>query len=336
MRAVQFHSAHDVRLSDVPSPVPAPGEVLVRVRAVSICPSDWRLYHYGHAGGVVPDHPLIQGHEFSGDVVALGDGVDSPAVGTRVAVEPSWYCGKCDMCLRGLTNVCRHQVFPSFPPHDGALAEFIACPAYATYPLPDEASYIEGALVEPLGVAVHALEMAAPPPGSRLLILGAGLIGYCAVRIAQLRGLTSIAAVEPVDGRREAVRKLGADPVAASARDLLDAGYEADVVIECAGEAQAVEDALEIVMPAGRVVVVGIPHPERLCFEANVPRRKELTVIFSRRSRENLAECVQLLSSGQVDLKSIPIRTFTLEQVAEAMDATAERPGDMLRALVLP
>jgi L-iditol 2-dehydrogenase len=178
--------------------------------------------------------------------------------------------------------------------------------------------------------------MADPPPDARLLILGAGLIGYCAVRVAQLRGFTSIAVVEPVDGRREFVHRLCADPAVASARELLDAGFEADVVIECAGEAQAVEDALELAVPEGRVVVVGIPHPERLCFEANVPRRKELTVIFSRRSRENLAECVQLLSSGQVDLKSIPIRTFTLEQVAEAMDATAERPGDMLRALVLP
>jgi L-iditol 2-dehydrogenase len=336
LRAARLHGPGDVRLDEVPVPEPAAGEVLVRVRAVLICASDVRMYWDGHAGGVVPEEPISQGHEFSGDIAALGEGVAEPAAGTRVAVEPSWHCGECDMCLSGHENICRHIVFPSFPPRNGALAEYIACPAGAVYPIPPSATYVEGALLEPLGVAIHAVRLARLEPTHAVAILGAGAIGVCTLLYAKQMGVERITVVEPVDGRREWVRRHGAGSVAASARELIDAGWEADIVFECAGEGAAVEDALHLAKPAGKVIVVGIPHPERISFEANIPRRKELTIIFSRRSRDTLPEAVELAASGRIDLSVIPIRRFTLDQTAEAIGATASRPGDMLRAAVLP
>jgi len=336
LRAARLHGPRDVRLEDVPVPALAPGEVLVRVRAVSICASDCRMYWDGHAGGVIPDHPMIQGHEFSGDVVEAGEGVTEPRIGSRVAIEPSWGCGSCDMCRRGLPNLCRHIVFPSFPQRDGALAEYIACPADATYPLPDSISYIEGALIEPFGVGLHAVRLADPQPGDRLCILGAGAIGLSVLLCARLRGVSSIAVVEPVPGRREWPQRLGAEPVVATADELIDAEFDADIVLECAGEGLAIEQALHLARPAGKVMVVGIPHPERISFEASIPRRKELTLIFTRRSRDTLAESVDLVASGRIDLKSFPVRTYSLDQAAEAIEATAERRGDMLRAVVMP
>jgi L-iditol 2-dehydrogenase len=336
MRAARLYGRHDVRIEEVPTPVPGPGEVLVRVRAVAICPSDWRLYEDGHAGGVVPDHPIIQGHEFSGDVVAHGPGVDGPPIGARVAVEPSWHCGHCDSCQRGLTHLCRNQVFPSFPQRDGALAEYIACPAYACCVLPEGIPYVHGALAEPLTVGLHALRLAAPRPDEQVIILGAGMVGLSVLMCARAMGLPKIALVEPVQGRRQRAAALGADPAVPTAEDLRAEALEGDVIFECAGEGAAVEQALSLARPSGRVVVVGIPHPERISFEADVPRRRELTIIFSRRSRGELQDALSLMASSKIDLSRLPVCEFPLEKTKEALDLTAARPGDALRAVVLP
>ncbi len=308
----------------------------MRVRAVSICASDVRMYWDGHAGGVVPNEPISQGHEFSGEVAALGPGVAGPAVGTRVAVEPSWHCGECDMCLSGHENLCRNIVFPSFPPRNGALAECIACPAHAVFPIPDSVSYVEGALLEPLGVAIHAVRLARPEPDCSIAVLGAGAIGTCVLGVLRALGHERLALVEPIAGRREWAARFTSRPPVADAQALVAAGQEADVVFECAGENSAIKDALRLARPAGTVVVVGIPHPERISLDANVPRRKELTVIFSRRSRSTLDKAVAMVAGGRLDLGAFPVRQYTLEQTAEAIEATASRPGDMLRAVVLP
>ena len=336
MRAARLHAARDIRLDEVPLPEPSAGEVLVRVRAVSICASDVRMYWDGHAGGVVPEAPISQGHEFSGEIAALGEGVGGPPVGTRVAVEPSWHCGECDMCRSAHENLCRNIVFPSFPPRNGALAEYIACPADAVCPLPDTVSDIEGALVEPLGVALHAVRLARPRPGAEIAVLGAGAIGACVLATLRAYGHERLALAEPIAGRRDWAARFTSLPPVASAQDLLASGYEADLVFECAGENSAIEDALGLARPAGTVVVVGIPHPERISLDANIPRRKELTVIFSRRSRATLEEAVTLVAEGRLDLAAFPVRRYTLGQTAGAIEATASRPGDMLRAVVLP
>jgi len=336
VKAARLYAPREVRIEEVPTPEAGPGEVLVRVRAVSVCPSDLRLYQEGHASGVVPDHPMIQGHEFSGDIVALGEGVAEPPVGTRVAVEPSWHCGKCDMCRRGLVNVCRNIVFPSFPQRDGALAEYLACPDFSVCPLPEGVSYTEGALIEPLSVGIHAVRLAQVSPEDKVCLLGAGAIGMCTMLAAQAQGVCDLALVEPLEDRQRWPGELGADPVAASYHDLLDLGYEADMVFECSGDNQAIDQALRLARPGGKVIVVGIPHPDEVTFDSTVPRRHELTVIFSRRSRNTLQHAVELLASGQVNLKAMPTREFTLEQTAEAMEATAARPGEMLRAIIIP
>jgi L-iditol 2-dehydrogenase len=336
MKAARLHAPRDIRIEEIPTPRPAAGEVLVRVRAVSICASDWRLYTDGHSGGVVPDHPIIQGHEFAGDVVALGEGVTAPSVGTRVAVEPSWHCGRCDQCQRGYTNICRNVVFPSFPPRDGALAEYIACPVTCVCPLPETVSYAEGALVEPLGVAIHAVRLARPQAGERIVILGAGAIGTCTLLVLKAYGCSLPAVVEPVAGRREWPARLGAAPLVADYQELLNAGIEADIVFECSGDNAALAQAMRLARPAGRVMMVGIPQPEQVSFDASVARRRELTVVFTRRSRDTLTEAVGLAATGRVDLAAFPIRRYSLAQAMAAMEATGARPGDMLRAVVFP
>ena len=321
MRAARLHAAKDVRIEDIPVPSPGPDELLIRVRAVAICPSDWRLWESGDAGGAPLTAPIIQGHEFAGEVVETG---------TRVAIEPSWHCGHCDQCAKGRYNICRNVRFPSFPPVDGALAEYAAVPAVNAQPLPDNLSFIEGALAEPLGVAIHALRLCEPLPEERILVLGAGMIGVCALQLLRLRGCTRVEVIEPSAGRRRLAEGMGAKCVAVGGQS------EPDVVLECSGYSGAVKEAMELAAPGGRIAVVGIPHPERVEFDANLPRRKELSLVFARRSRDTLAEAVALIATGQVDLTAIPVRRFPLEQAADAIALTGKRPGSVLRAIVEP
>jgi L-iditol 2-dehydrogenase len=335
MKAARLYGAKDIRVEEVPTPQPGPGEVLIRVRAVAVCPSDLRIYQDGHASGTYPDHPLIQGHEFAGDITELGPGVEGWALGTRVAVDPFWYCGACDMCQAGHTNLCRKIVVPSFPQRDGALAEYIACPVYSLRLLSEGTTYLEGALVEPLSNAVHAVNLANLEPGQSVVILGAAAMGMSVLLVARALGAGQIAVVEPLEGRRGWPSELALGPVAASYQELADAGLEFDVVFECSGNHKAFNQALLLAKPAARVIIVGVPHPDDVTFNSVAPRRKELTIIFSRRSRES-AQAMELLAQGKVDLKAFAVHQFTLEQTQEAFEATAAQPGDMLRAMVIP
>ena len=233
-------------------------------------------------------------------------------------------------------NLCRNVVFPSFPQRDGALAEYIACPAHAVEPLPDGVSYVEGALIEPLGVGIHAVRLSGVGPDDRIAVLGAGTIGMCTLLVAVAEGVAGFAVVEPLEGRQAWPRQLGAAPVCASHEELLEKDFEADIVFECSGDNEAVEQAMLLARPGGKVMVVGIPHPDEVTFNSTIPRRRELTITFSRRSRNTLKEGVELIASGRVDLKPLPTREFALERTAEAMEATAARHGDMLRAVVVP
>lgn len=339
MRAARLHGARDVRIEDVPAPKPGPGEALVRVRAVCICPSDWRMYVDGHAGGVAPDRPIIQGHEFAGEIVAFGPGVEPSRPGldvsARVAVEPSWPCGTCDLCQAGRGNICRNVRFPSFPPVDGALAEYIACPISALAVMPEVLSFEEGALAEPLGVSMHAVRLADPQPGHTICILGAGVIGMGCLVLSQARRAGEITMVEPVAARQTLPVHRGAHQVAASYLELVQRGYEADIVLECSGDSAALDQAVRLARPGGRIVVVGIPRDERITFDMSIARRRELTVVFSRRSHETIVEAVDLLASRRVDFAELPMRRYALEDAEDALIATG-RAGEALRAVVLP
>ena len=337
MKAAKLFGACDVRVVETPRPEPAEDEVLIRVRAVLICASDVAIYQNGcAAGGVYPEGPMIQGHEFSGEIVAAGPEAQAPPIGSRVAVEPSWHCGECQVCQEGLYTLCPNVVFPSFPSHDGAMAEYIACPDFSVAVLPDNVSDIEGALTEPLGVGIHAVRLAELAGDETVAILGAGMIGISTMMAACCQGVEDITMAEPVAARREFAEQMGAQMTAPDAATLAEAGIRPEVVFECSGDEAALAECLELVRPNGRVVAVGIPEVDKLCIDIVRPRRNQITVIFSRRSLNTLETAVELLATGQVDFSSIPVRTFELEQAPQAFELVAEGPGPELRTVVLP
>lgn len=339
MKAAFMTAPDQIQVMEAPTPEPQTGQVLLAVKAVAVCASDIHIFHHGHSSGVYPSRPLIPGHEFSGQVAEIGPGVTGLQVGDRVACEPSWHCGKCDMCLQGLTNLCRNVVFPSFPDVQGAMAEYIAVPAHALYKLPDHVSYDAGALVEPLGVGLHAVRLSGLQKGQAVAILGAGAIGVSVLDICIWSGADKLFVVEPLPGRQAFPASLGAE-VFGSAEELLEL-FEADgshppVVFEAAGAATSFAETLPLVRPEGTAVIVGIPEPDEQTFAAHIPRRKELTVRFTRRSRNTLEDCVTLAAEGKVHLEQYPTRHLSLDQAAEAMQAAMDKPGDMLRAIVTP
>ncbi|MBC7289084.1 MAG: alcohol dehydrogenase catalytic domain-containing protein [Armatimonadetes bacterium] len=339
MKAAKLFGPRDTRVVEVDRPTPGPGEILVRVKAVAICPSDLRLWEDGHAGGTYPDHPFTQGHEFSGIIEELGANVDGPSPGTRVAVTPLWPCGHCDLCREGLDNICRNIVFPSFPQADGAMAEFMVVPSWAVEPLPENVDFVQAALVEPLQAALHGVEIADLRQGGPVAVVGAGIIGLSVLQVLRARGIEDILVAEPAKENRALAERLGARKTAPYAADLLaqlpSLDQQPRVVFECSGHPAAFAQAMELCRPAGQVVIIGVPHPDIIEFDTRPPRRKELRFVFSRRyNKRDLPAAVELLREGKVDLGTYPVMTFSLDDAAEAMRIAATRPPGVLRVAV--
>ena len=209
MRAVLQHGIRQVRLAELPEPKPGPGEVLLRTRAVTLCASDLHIYAEGNVGGVSWDRPFVPGHEVSA-IIEDPNGSDfSP--GAPVVMDPAVPCRSCEMCSAGSFHLCLDLKFCDLPPVDGAMRELIAWPADRVYALPSSVDIVEAPLIEPLCVAIHALELAPDLRGARVSIAGCGAIGLFTLQMARLRGAGRIFATDPIPERLAVAKELGAD-----------------------------------------------------------------------------------------------------------------------------
>ncbi|MGY1707330.1 2,3-butanediol dehydrogenase [Geodermatophilus sp. SYSU D00697] len=274
MRAARFHAREDVRIEDVPDPTPGPGQVKLRNAYAGICGSDLHVYHSPENSGLdyTQPHPItgsmppqVLGHEFSGTVVELGEGVDGVAVGDRVAVWPVYHCGHCAACRAGMVNTCRSFGFHGLTSDGGGMAEYTTVPATMLHLLPDGVDLRMGALVEPMAVAWHAVDLGEVRPGGSALVAGAGPIGIGVYFALRARGVETLVVSEPSAARREAVQRLGATHVVDPTADDLAAvvadvtgGDGVDVAFDAAGAGAAVTSAIGLLAPAGRLVVVAL------------------------------------------------------------------------------
>jgi len=314
VKAVRLHSPKDLRSHDEPVPEPSAGEVLVRVYAVGICGSDLHWFSEAGIGDAKLQKPLVLGHEFAG-VIAAG-----PRQGQRVAVDPAVPCLTCEYCQRGDPNLCEHMRFAGHGAQDGALREYIAWPEECLFPLPDTFTDSDGVMLEPLGVAIHAVDLAHLRVGMSVGVFGCGPIGLLIVQLARLAGAAEVLVTEPLPHRLETARGLGAREWTPAQR--------VDVAFEVAGEDAAVETAVAAVKPGGTVILVGIPGEDRTSFPASVARRKGLTLKLVRRMKFTYPRAIQLVESGRVDVRLLVTHTFALERAGDAFATAARREGE--------
>ena len=341
MRASRLHGIRDLRLEELPRPKPRPGEVLLKVDSVGVCGSDVHYYLHGRIGNQVVTDPIIMGHEFSARVADLGAGVTSLEIGQLVAVDPGIPCGACEPCQHGHPNLCPNVRFCGTPPIDGVFAEYTIMPPENCFPLPPELEPVEGAMLEPLGIAIHAVDLAHLKPGETVAILGAGPIGLLIAAVARAGGASEIFMTEPLIHRREFAQEYIADTArnpesedVAAAILALTGGRGVDVAFEAAGAPDTPQQAATVVRIGGKVIIAGIPDNDQMAMNASTVRRKGLTIKLVRRMKHTYPRAIRLVQTGMVDVKPLATHIFPLERIAEAFETVAAYDDGVLRAVI--
>ena len=324
MKTIRLHDTGDLRIHDEANPVAGAQEKLIRVKSVGVCGSDLHWFAEGSIGDAKLDHPLILGHEFAG---VTEDG-------QRVAIDPAIPCGHCEFCGHGHPNLCANLIFAGHGKTDGALRECMAWNKKSIFPIPDSLSFDEAALLEPLGVAIHTVDLGNLRAGMTVGVLGCGPIGLLIVQMAKLSGATQIIATDRLSHRVEAANRFGASRAFLSSDDsrlseirAATNGHGVDVAFEAAGVQDAVDDAFAVVRPGGKIILAGIPDDDKTSFSASTARRKGLTIKLVRRMKHTYPRAIELVSKGLVNLRSIVTHRFPLEQAAEAFRVAQRREG---------
>lgn len=358
MRALLLADYNRLEYTDVPDPEVGPGQVLVRIAACGICGSDVHGLD-GSTGRRMP--PLIMGHEAAGEVVeakpaakgeaslsplALAKGGAGPKVGDRVALDSTLFCGACLFCRRGLTNLCDHRrvlgVSCEEYRMDGAFAEFIAVPQEVVHPLPDGLSFRQATLVEPLSVAVHAVNLLPRSLGDTAVVVGAGVIGLMAVQALRAAGCGRVISIEPDDTRRTLALQLGAevaldprtgDPLSAVRE--LTGGLGADLAIEAVGIRETVGHAARCLRKGGTLALVGNVSPAvELPLQAAVTR--ELRLIGSYGSRGEYPRCLDMIARGAVAVDPLISAVAPLAEGADWFARLRRREAGLIKVILTP
>ena len=321
MIAAVLQGPRDLRLQSRPSLEPGPGEAVIQVKAAGLCGTDYRIW----TGERAVTYPRVMGHEFIGTVLAVGPGVDGLAIGAHVAVEPNYSCGECPLCREGNKNLCLSRTTVGIDV-DGGFAEQVRVPARCCWAAPAAILDEKLMLVEPLAVVVRAVRRGQPDAGETAAVLGVGTLGLLAIQVLKARG-ARVLAVGRSDRRLPLARELGADAVTTGAMgaDVTAArafsGREGvDLVVETAGTAPAVAQAVELCRPGGRVVLTGLPHePTELNFFWVV--RRELSILGSMIYQNEFEEAMRLLATGAVGVDRLLTHRFPLAEIGDAFEA---------------
>lgn len=320
MRAAVLVDQEVMDVKEQKTPEAGTGEVLIRVRSCGICGTDQHIYH-GHPGSAEVHPPIVLGHELSGEVVAVGQGVSSLKEGDRVSVDPNIYCGSCEYCRSGRLHLCDWLQAVGVT-RDGGMAECCLVPAENCYIIPDAMSYEEAALLEPLGCVLHGFRKLDIRPQHQVLIIGGGFIGQIFLQLVRERGVSRITVSEPASYKHETLRGLGADavvsPLDPDTADVL--ASSSDIVIECVGRPDSVQTAVRAARKGGQVLLFGVAAPDA---EAAIRPfdifSKELRIMGSFINPFTHTDAIQLVSRGKVRLAPLISHRFTLEQLPDAM-----------------
>jgi len=342
MKAMMLTGIRKMELREIPEPeIVKPDDVLIRMLVSGICGSDIHYYTQGQIGSQVVSYPFSVGHEGSGMVVKTGSAAGRVKPGDIVAIEPAMPCHECDQCLSGRQHTCRKSRFLGCPGQaEGCLREYIVLPESSCIPLPQELVPDHGAISEPLAIGVYSVRKAFRTQGLDIGILGFGPIGMSVMLALKAEGAGRIMVSEKIDARLAIAGKEGAvsliNPLRESVRERIarEAPLGLDIVFECCGQQDAMDDAVKILKPGGRLIVVGIPEFENWSVNVEDTRRKEISVQFIRRQVDCVETAIELMRTGRADTGNMVTHRFRLEQAKEAFDMVAAYRDGVMKAMI--
>ena len=342
MKAVALTDIRKMALMDQPVPrIQSPTDVLLKLVTVGVCGSDVHYYTTGRIGSQVVQFPFVVGHECAANVAEVGGEVRSVKVGDLVAVDPAMVCHQCDQCRQGRENTCRKLRFLGCPGQSaGCLCEYIVMPEDSLFPVTGRITADQAALCEPLSIGVYSVRQADLPASAAIAILGAGPIGLSVLLAARAEATAAAYVTDKIEDRVKVARSAGAafaanpdhEDVVRAILERAPAGM--DVVFECAGEQETVDQAIELLHPGGKLMLVGIPRVERISFIIDRMRRKELTVINVRRQNKCVQAAIDLVASKRIDADFMITHRFPLGRTQEAFELVDGYRDGVVKAMI--
>jgi L-iditol 2-dehydrogenase len=342
VKAIVLTGIRQMEMANVPEPtIKKDDEVLLKVEVVGVCGSDVHYYETGRIGSQIVEYPFVVGHECAATVEAVGSAVSRVKVGDGVVVDPAIACNNCDQCKQGRKNTCRKLKFLGCPGQaGGCLCEYIVMPEDCCFPIDDKITFAQGVLCEPLAIGVYAVKQACISENTDIAILGSGPIGLSCLVSAVAENANACYVTEKIERRVEIAEKNGASWVGNPNKEdivkeilrLEPAGV--DVVFECAGQQETIDQAVELLKPGSKLMLVGIPRLERVWFIIDKIRRKEITIVNVRRQNNCTQMAIDLIATGKVKVDFMITHRFKLEQTQQAFDMVAEYRDGVIKALI--
>jgi L-iditol 2-dehydrogenase len=342
MKAAVLTGIRQMEIVDLPKPaIRNETDVLLKTAVVGVCGSDVHYYRNGRIGTQVVQYPYLVGHECSAVVEEVGKKVKTVKPGDEVAVEPAISCHKCPQCKMGRENTCYELKFLGTPGQgDGCLCEYIVMPEECCFATKGRISLEEAALCEPFAIGVYVVRQSHLAKGDKAAILGSGPIGLSCLVAAKIQGAGAIYMTDKLDYRVEFAKKTGATWAGNPGReDIVESILKreplgVDIAYECAGQQETIDEAVNLLRPGGKIMLVGIPEDGRISFNIDHIRRKEITIVNVRRQNRCAEDAIELVAGGKAKIDTFATHRFKLEQAKDAFDLVADYRDGVIKAMI--
>ncbi len=316
-------------------------DVLIKLGIVAVCGSDIHYFKDGKIGNQVVEYPFPVGHESAGIVEKTGKKVKKVKQGDRIAIEPAVSCGICDQCLEGRPHTCRNLKFLGCPEQlEGSLKEYIIMPEENCYPIPENMILDEAAISEPLSIGLYAIKRSNLGKSDKIGILGFGPIGMSVLLAAKAYGANEFYVTDKINERLKIAKSEGAKTISnpdeedVEQKILKTEPLGLDVLYECCGKQEAIENAINVLKPGGKIIIIGIPEFDNWKFPADKIRRKEITIINIRRQNHCFQEALDLIASGKIDISGMPTHRFKFKDTQKAFNLVADYQDGVMKAMI--
>ena len=342
MKAIALIDLQKMELVEVPEPaIKKDTDVLLKIEKIGVCGSDVHYHEAGRIGSQVVQYPFIVGHECAATVKAVGNAVTRVKAGDEIVVDPATSCHKCDQCRQGRENTCENTIFLGAPGQgDGCLCEYIVMTQDSCYPTNRKITLEQAALCEPLSIGIYSVRQSKVFHNAKIAILGSGPIGLSCMVAAQVQNVREIYMTDKLDYRVQIAKKAGAvwagnpdkENIVKAILEQESAGM--DIVYECAGQQETLDEAVELLKPGGKLMLIGIPRQERISFSIDELRRKELTLINVRRQNGCTQAAIDIITSGKINVDFMITHRFKFEDTPAAFEMVGGYRDGVVKAMI--